>query len=383
MMKKNSLIFLITAILFASGCTDKKSAENILSRFIDENIPDRRELVFEVSLETKGTNLILSGETDSEVLKESLLQEFREYNIIDRISLLPDSTVGEKRYGLINLSVANLRVAPSHTAELATQALMGTPIKILKKKGGWFLAQTPCRYIAWIDNDGIFPIEEDKLNKWKKSRRALITAEYEFLYSCNTDGIISDLAMGNVVEISGDSGSYFLAYLPDGRHGVIPEKNCMDFSEFKENATPDVVSLVQLAKSFTGRPYLWGGISTRALDCSGFTKLLYFMHGVILARDASLQAKYGLPVAPSENFDNFEPGDLLFFGADSGRITHVALSLGGSRYIHASGMVKENSFDPGRSDYSESRRNSFIGCRRVTGMEGAEGIQWIKEHPWY
>ncbi len=38
---------------------------------------------------------------------------------------------------------------------MASQALLGTPIKILKKKKGWYLVQTPDQYISWIENDGI------------------------------------------------------------------------------------------------------------------------------------------------------------------------------------------------------------------------------------
>jgi gamma-D-glutamyl-L-lysine dipeptidyl-peptidase len=72
------------------------------------------------------------------------------------------------------------------------------------------------------------------------------------------------------------------------------------------------------------------------MDCSGFTKMVYFMHGIILARDASLQVRHGQPVNPGDSFENLQPGDLLFFGRKANeeqpeRITHVAISKGKNR----------------------------------------------------
>ena len=68
---------------------------------------------------------------------------------------LPDSTLGTKKFGIINLSVANIRSEPKHPAELATQAMLGTCVNVLKEENGWYLIQTPDKYISWVDDDGI------------------------------------------------------------------------------------------------------------------------------------------------------------------------------------------------------------------------------------
>ena len=108
------------------------------------------------------------------------------------------------------------------------------------------------------------------------------------------------------------------------------------------------------------------------------------MNGIILARDASLQTNNGELTDTTNNFSNLQPGDLLFFGrTQPEKVTHVALSLGGTEFIHASGRVKINSFDPESKIYSEYRKNSFIRARRIAGFEGTEGIQLVREHPWY
>ncbi len=153
------IIILISVLLFVISCGTNKQdeANKKLAAFIDENKIDKRETVFGIQTKYEKGNLVLSGETDNPVLKNKLLSLFDNFKVEDKINLLPDSTVGENTFGLINLSVANLRSEPYHSAELTTQALMGTPVKILKIKKGWLLIQTPDNYISWVDSEGVFP----------------------------------------------------------------------------------------------------------------------------------------------------------------------------------------------------------------------------------
>jgi cell wall-associated NlpC family hydrolase len=136
-----------------------------------------------------------------------------------------------------------------------------------------------------------------------------------------------------------------------------------------------------------GSPYLWGGTSVKAPDCSGFVKTVYFMGGVILARDASLQFLHGSEVDISSGLNDLEPGDLLFFGRPTGsgakRITHVGFYLGNTEVIHSSGMVRINSLDSTRSNYNPYLRETLQGARRIIGEKGGKGLECIPESTWY
>ncbi|HLI37844.1 MAG TPA: C40 family peptidase [Streptosporangiaceae bacterium] len=94
-------------------------------------------------------------------------------------------------------------------------------------------------------------------------------------------------------------------------------------------------SLVAFARLFLGLPYLWGGRSGFAFDCSGFTSAVYQVHGITIPRDADAQARHGggRPVSA----DELLPGDLLFYAADhgSGHIYHVTMYAGGRQMIEA------------------------------------------------
>jgi hypothetical protein len=363
-------------------------ANKIIATFLEENKIEKRETIFDIQTEYENGNLILNGETDNPELKNKLLSLLNNFKIDDEIILLPDSTVGKNIFGLINLSVANLRSEPYHSAELATQALMGTPVKILKLKKGWLLIQTPDNYISWIDSEGVFPVSKSQFEIWKKSKRIIFTGDNAIVFENeNLENPISDITMGNILEVAEINKKNINLQLPDGRTGFIEASNWIDFDDFK-NTQCDSIQLKKLALQMMGRPYLWGGTSARAMDCSGFVKTIYFMNGVILARDASLQFKQGKNVETDLDFRNLQTGDLLFFGLKNPEnqittITHVALSLGNTEFIHASGKIQKNSFDPESEIFSGYRKISFVGTRRIIGIEDQDKIQTIKKHPWY
>ena len=110
------------------------------------------------------------------------------------------------------------------------------------------------------------------------------------------------------------------------------------------------------------------------------------MNGLILLRDASQQFRYGIRISKEDYPDSLRVGDLLFFGYErngTARPTHFGLYIGDTEFIHASGMVKINSLDSTRSNFSRSRREAFLGVRRIIGAEPGEGMQLISNHPWY
>jgi len=91
--------------------------------------------------------------------------------------------------------------------------------------------------------------------------------------------------------------------------------------------------VVATALRFVGLPYLWGGITTFGLDCSGLVQLAHRAVGVTLPRDADLQwADRRLSPVPPRGI---RPGDLVFFGPRRGTITHVGIAIGHRAFVNA------------------------------------------------
>jgi Cell wall-associated hydrolases (invasion-associated proteins) len=101
-------------------------------------------------------------------------------------------------------------------------------------------------------------------------------------------------------------------------------------------------SIALTAREFINVPYLWGGKSFFAVDCSGFTQLVYKVHQIKLPRDAYQQAELGETLSFVEES---QPGDLAFFENAEGKIIHVGIMLENQKIIHASGKVRIDTLD--------------------------------------
>ena len=133
----------------------------------------------------------------------------------------------------MNVSVCNLRAKPSYTAEMTSQALMGTPVRILKKTGGWFLVQTPDMYLGWVDSESLVTLDKDEYRKWKSSSRVLYTDRTgDVLADPETTDLVSDIVAGRIVGLKDSAKGFYQVSLPDGRTGYILREKCVIFKTF-------------------------------------------------------------------------------------------------------------------------------------------------------
>jgi hypothetical protein len=102
-----------------------------------------------------------------------------------------------------------------------------------------------------------------------------------------------------------------------------------------DRSAPTGTASAQAALARLGTPYVFGGRSGLGIDCSGLAETSWATQGVFLPRDAGQQILAGALVSTKSRPAPLVPGDLLFFANASGRISHVAVSLGGFRFVHA------------------------------------------------
>lgn len=98
-------------------------------------------------------------------------------------------------------------------------------------------------------------------------------------------------------------------------------------------------NLVNLAKSYLGTLYEWGGDivdnpNSYGFDCSHFTYQVLKAYGLMdRYRTSSTQAAWATPISRSE----LQPGDLVFYKNSSGRVNHVVMYIGDGLIIGANG----------------------------------------------
>lgn len=349
--------------------------------------PDKRVAVFQVEVKQAGKNLVLKGETNIAEAKAELLESLRKEGIEagDSIALLPEQSLNGHTYALVNNSVANIRSEGRHSAELATQALLGTPLRVLKRQGEWFLVQTPDKYISWVDHGGIVSFEEEGFSKWKAAPKVIFTKVAGFSYSEESEEAVpvSDLVLGNVLVKTGESEDFYTVEYPDGRKAFVLKEDATNLADWLDAADPRGDNLTSVAFRLMGTPYLWGGTSAKGMDCSGFTKTIYYMNGLVIPRDASQQVHAGVPVAADNDWNELKVGDLLFFGTAATeekkeRVVHVGMWIGDKKFIHAAGKVRISSVDPTSELYDEPNTKRFLRAKRYApDFEG--GIGWLKE----
>jgi cell wall-associated NlpC family hydrolase len=390
-----SRLLLIFPLLLLLGCgmdKDQETIDKLILEAREKFAPDRRTLVFDVRAQLDGQKLILAGEIHDAEVKSQLmhfLNERTEHEIVDNLEVLPQSDLGEKTIGLVTVSVANLRSTPSEGAELVSQALLGTPLKVLKKRGGWYYVQMPDHYLGWMSN-GFVRIDENRYEVWAKQPKVIVTTEYGFTYQSKerNSQVVSDVVIGSLLNLIEDSGTHYRVEYPDGRKAYLAKEKAEPYDRWIAGAKDTPETVVSTAKRFLGVPYLWGGTSAKGFDCSGYTKTVFFLNGVILPRDASQQVLIGGPIDIGSELGNLEVGDLLFFGSEGTdgkkeRVTHVGIYIGDKKFIHASGDVRINSLNPADADYSEYRHRTFLRAKRFIGASANVGIRRLSELPYY
>lgn len=283
---------------------------------------------------------------------------------------------------LVNIPVAHLRAAPAHSSEMVTQAMLGSPVELLDSAGEWLRVRLPDTYTGFIHSSSVTPLTPSQFRTWQSSPRlvALCHATADITADTLSAGKTSYLLHGAIVAGSITPGSAYAAItLPDGTSGYAPAAALTPLDSLAARAT-DTRTVIATASAALGAPYLWGGTTLLAPDCSGLVKRAYFATGIILPRDASQQALVGIPV-PHRDPSQWQRGDLLFFsGSDPRKITHVAIYDTDTRFIHASGKVFVSSVNPADPLWIP---RPVVKVMRIAGAENTPGITRIASHPLY
>ena len=288
-----------------------------------------------------------------------------------------------KRMAVVQTSTCYMRLQPDYESALETQELMGTVVEIVGEQGYWREIVSPQPYKAWTTEKTLVEMTPEELKAYEDAPKYIYTAHYGHVYTTPTihnPSAICDLVGGDILRVvdkkkgsaspSGKHGKWVEVMLPSGRTGWVLKKDVRPLSERIDirmgDSAEGLVSVekmedvIRQAYSLLGVPYLWGGMSSKGVDCSGLVRISFLMNDILLPRNATQQIKCGKEV----DLKDIQRGDLIFFGnTETGAITHVGIYLGNGEFIHASHLVRVNSLIPGAENYYENAHRLIRACR--------------------
>jgi hypothetical protein len=252
----------------------------------------------------------------------------------------------------VNTSCANVYRLPTFHSETDTQVVLWEELEVLDEQTDFYRVLTEDHYEGWINRHQVVP----RLNMMKSNFRMITRREISFFDepSCDSQPI-RDGAAGAFIPVYRQENQWLLTRFPDNQWAWLEEEGVRALPSLSREA------MMQVARSYLGIPYLWGGKTSKGLDCSGFVQLLHKLFGVALRRDAWMQFEDARHISYNP-FDG-APGDLVFFSENRQRITHVGFCLGDGEVIHARGLVRINSLRMDDPDFSESLFRTFVEIR--------------------
>lgn len=249
------------------------------------------------------------------------------------LAFLPGAVAQNTSEFVVKVPVADMHSAPSEDSDVVSQAILSTDVTLLEVNGDWAKVRTNDQYTGWMPLNAM--VSKSGAGTYAGSAAmAQVTSMFAHIYRETdvtkhqpliTAPFESRLAI--VDEMNSDT-RWLKVQLPDGAVGYV-QRGDVTLSP----KTLTIPESIDLAKHFLGLPYTWGGSSSYGYDCSGFTQMLVRSRGIIMPRDADLQAAWS-GVMPIKR-DELKPGDLLFFGSGPDHITHTGMYIGNGEFIHA------------------------------------------------
>ena len=214
-----------------------------------------------------------------------------------------------------NFSILNIHEKPNRKSNLSSQMIYGEKFKIIHKKNNWLKIKTSFdNYTGYIKNKNFiiklnpkYKIYSLKSNIFKKINKRFKKTN-KFLYFASRISKIKENK--NFIEFE--------------KNKWIKKKDLKKIDHIEKNYN-------KIFKLFLNSKYLWGGKTTKGIDCSSLIQIYFFYNQFFFPRDTKDQIKF----CNKKKGKNYSKGDIIFWKG------HVGICLDKSKFIHAYGPKKK------------------------------------------
>jgi beta-lactamase class A len=263
-------------------------------------------------------------------------------------------------------NIAQVNLEPKYDSELADEVLQGMVVEIIDREHEpWYKVRTQYDYYGYVHKDDI-AIDNLAADKWLKCDYAVWNLVTDVMAEPKYGSrVAATLVRGCLIEYTGVyEDKWEKVGLADGSYGWIRAGFARYVEKLSTKTDEEELRkrIVGTALDYMGTQYRWGGKSHFGIDCSGLAGMAYMMNGYLIPRDAGEQQQKMKAIKREEA----GPGDLFFFPG------HVAVCIGGGRYVHATGRegyTLINSFNKGSEEYREDLDKGQTGTGTIFGIE--------------
>tara|TARA_B100001057_G_scaffold75040_1_gene69675 strand:+ start:377 stop:1111 length:735 start_codon:yes stop_codon:yes gene_type:complete len=214
-----------------------------------------------------------------------------------------------------NKPIENINLKPFSNSEVTSQILYGEKFTILSKKREWVKIKTNYdNYVGYIKNSKF-------LKKFKPTKKIYQLKSRIFVKKGNNFSKTKNfLYFGTGISVT----NYSKKFLEFEKNKWIKRT---DIKEIKHNEK----NFVKVLKLFLNVKYLWGGKTSRGIDCSALIQIYFYYNRIFFPRDSKDQMKY----CKKKLNKKLIKDNIIFWRG------HVAYCLSKNRLIHAYGPKKK------------------------------------------
>jgi cell wall-associated NlpC family hydrolase len=130
------------------------------------------------------------------------------------------------------------------------------------------------------------------------------------------------------------------------------EQSVFDYTSYEMRVDCRIDSLINRAETCLGVRYVYGGMTKKGFDCSGFVNYVFNGFDITMPRTSSEIAQKGEKV----DFDDIRPGDLVFFTGRNSK----------SRSVGHLGIVTEKTANSFKMIHASTSRGVMIDDYQTT-----------------